>query len=598
MAIDLDGVRFVVAPGQFPPRLPFVLVRDDRLIPETLPLLQAFAPTAPFRGYVSPAVQPQDIDPSAALVISSPDWAFLVTSLRQRFPPNRLVVLLSPSDYPWGYLTVARSAPDHLAELADPGVPAGMKARWLEQYLVRHAYATFEADQPKWYPDCYFTPYRGLVRENAAAVHDVFAGLSDQESRDAYSLVLYGSPEEMLQRFLGRVFREQQYVEMTRLRPGDTVVNVGVADGWDIPYLLAQTRGHGRHLLIDPTDPPPGSTAATLREPFGLEFMPGGLWDRQEVLRFPVDETGMIVGAKPGGTDPAGRILSVRCLPLDDLILERDIDRIDLVKMDIEGAEPRALKGMRQAIRSLRPQVAVCVYHQPDHMWTIPAMLMSWLTDYRFYLRHYSPVRFECVFYAIPAERLPAEGSGDPVLDATGVDGRQLRRAWEAAGVKGEFPARVSGDSLPEVVATIGRGMATSPAGAPVAEGEWLAAGEEFVGAGWGPAGWKKNYSWRWIGPDGTGSLFVPLDRTVDISYRLYLFTAESQEPLDRAALDVDGTAAVDREFGKDGDYYYIQWRIPAAPTGPRPARSRLTFRTLPGPKRVAVYKVTWWRAA
>ena len=132
MAIDLDGVRFIVAPAQYPPRLPFALVRDARLIPETLPLLQAFAPAAPFHGYVEPSVQPQNTDPSAVLVISSPDWAFLIADLRQRFPANRLAVLLNPCDYPWGYLTVARSAPDHLAELADPAVPVGMKARWLQ----------------------------------------------------------------------------------------------------------------------------------------------------------------------------------------------------------------------------------------------------------------------------------------------------------------------------------------------------------------------------------------------------------------------------------------------------------------------------------
>ena len=290
-------------------------------------------------------------------------------------------------------------------------------------------------------------------------------------------------------------------------------------------------------------------------------------------------------------------MLSVRCLPLDDLVLERDLDRIDLVKMDIEGAEPRALKGMRQAIRSLRPQVAVCVYHQPDHMWTIPAMLMSWLTDYRFFLRHYSPVRFECVFYAIPAERFPAEGSGDPILDATGVDGRQLRQAWEGAGVKGEFPARVGAESLPGVLAAIDRGMAATPAGSPVGTVEVLAGGEEFPAAGWGPAGWRKNYSWRWFGPDGTGRVFLPLDRTADCLCRLYLFTADSQEAFDRATLDVDGTAGVDREFGKDGDYHYIQWRIPADPVGLRPGLSRLTFGTVAGPKRVAVYKVTCWRA-
>ncbi len=53
---------------------------------------------------------------------------------------------------------------------------------------------------------------------------------------------------------------------------------------------------------------------------------------------------------------------SVQCPAhsLDDYVKREGIERIRLVKMDIEGAEPFALRGMRQVLSSLHPPDLIC----------------------------------------------------------------------------------------------------------------------------------------------------------------------------------------------------------------------------------------------
>jgi FkbM family methyltransferase len=68
--------------------------------------------------------------------------------------------------------------------------------------------------------------------------------------------------------------------------------------------------------------------------------------------------------------------------------------------MDIEGAELEALKGAEKTIRASRPDLAICLYHAPHHLWEIPLYLTSLGLDYRLYLRNYTSFTGETVLYA------------------------------------------------------------------------------------------------------------------------------------------------------------------------------------------------------
>ncbi len=75
---------------------------------------------------------------------------------------------------------------------------------------------------------------------------------------------------------------------------------------------------------------------------------------------------------------------------------------VSLVKLDIEGAETDALLGMRSLIERNRPGLAICVYHRPDDLFRIPALIKSWNLPYRLYLRAHCWNTFDTVLYALP----------------------------------------------------------------------------------------------------------------------------------------------------------------------------------------------------
>jgi len=98
----------------------------------------------------------------------------------------------------------------------------------------------------------------------------------------------------------------------------------------------------------------------------------------------------------PGGL----AVDSFACTSLDEYAGKR-LDRVDYIKMDIEGAEPEAIDGAARVIREFSPRLAISAYHQPHHLWQIPLKLKEINPGYDLYFGHHSPVFWESVFYAV-----------------------------------------------------------------------------------------------------------------------------------------------------------------------------------------------------
>lgn len=126
-----------------------------------------------------------------------------------------------------------------------------------------------------------------------------------------------------------------------------------------------------------------------------------GVGDKHEVVYFEKkSDASVIVDHK---TDN-----SVEILPVDD-ILKGDNARATFVKMDLEGYERYALKGMTKLIKNNLPMLAICVYHKIDDLIVIPDIIRSMEEEsslknvhYNYYLRHHSHNASELVFYAVP----------------------------------------------------------------------------------------------------------------------------------------------------------------------------------------------------
>ncbi len=106
----------------------------------------------------------------------------------------------------------------------------------------------------------------------------------------------------------------------------------------------------------------------------------------------------------------------------DDGDIEVPVDTVDkllagcavgMVKMDIEGAEPHALRGAAKTIQAQKPALAISVYHRLKHLWEIPAWIKNIEPAYQLFLRHHSEQVGETVCYAVASAREQSRGGID-----------------------------------------------------------------------------------------------------------------------------------------------------------------------------------------
>jgi hypothetical protein len=70
------------------------------------------------------------------------------------------------------------------------------------------------------------------------------------------------------------------------------------------------------------------------------------------------------------------------CDTIDNIVDRLRLERVNLIKMDIEGAERGALAGARETIQTQRPRLAISGYHLPDDIYLLPALIKEIVPDY------------------------------------------------------------------------------------------------------------------------------------------------------------------------------------------------------------------------
>jgi FkbM family methyltransferase len=85
---------------------------------------------------------------------------------------------------------------------------------------------------------------------------------------------------------------------------------------------------------------------------------------------------------------------------IDDLVADGSIDRVDFLKMDVEGAEMAALRGAESAIRKFRPKLALSIYHKPDDLFEIINYVHGLGLGYALFIDHHTIFDEETVLYA------------------------------------------------------------------------------------------------------------------------------------------------------------------------------------------------------
>ena len=108
------------------------------------------------------------------------------------------------------------------------------------------------------------------------------------------------------------------------------------------------------------------------------------------------------------GIGPASKIIDaykegseeVTSITIDDFVKENQIEKIDFIKLDIEGCELEALQGAKETLKMFKPKLAISVYHKDEDLWKIPQYIKEVVPEYNLYLKQLTTVGWGTVLYA------------------------------------------------------------------------------------------------------------------------------------------------------------------------------------------------------
>ena len=123
-------------------------------------------------------------------------------------------------------------------------------------------------------------------------------------------------------------------------------------------------------------------------------FYPCGVGKRSEILSFSGGQGSSSAMVMGGGLGECK--VQVPVVSLDQTV---GLSSPNYIKMDIEGAELKALQGAAELITSQGPSLAICLYHKPEDLWEIPLYLKQIQPEYKMYLRTHDHLGLSTVLY-------------------------------------------------------------------------------------------------------------------------------------------------------------------------------------------------------
>lgn len=244
----------------------------------------------------------------------------------------------------------------------------------------------------------YWQGPRRLIADNSVALARLEAMLGDDRSRGILAeLTRYritARPEDH-----PSVDRERQYFpeDLPLAQTEISVVDCGAFPG----DMLGAVEAAGHRLRNwYAFEPDPANFAHLGRvtaEAGGFasaSLFPCGVGDSTGLVRFS-DGAADASRAMDAGDGEGGVMVPI--VRVGDVV---HAERIDMVKLDVEGFEAAAIDGMVQLLARHRPRLAVAIYHRPADLWEIAFKINALFPGARYAIRQHGYNGYDTVLYA------------------------------------------------------------------------------------------------------------------------------------------------------------------------------------------------------
>jgi FkbM family methyltransferase len=112
-------------------------------------------------------------------------------------------------------------------------------------------------------------------------------------------------------------------------------------------------------------------------------IVPKGVWDKEDVLTLRVDPKNSAADSFVLQREGAVEVEKIPLTTIDKLVADLKLERVDYIKMDIEGAEPKALVGAKGTLAKFKPRLSIATEHPPDDPKVIADIIRSARPDYQ-----------------------------------------------------------------------------------------------------------------------------------------------------------------------------------------------------------------------
>ena len=92
-------------------------------------------------------------------------------------------------------------------------------------------------------------------------------------------------------------------------------------------------------------------------------------------------------------------------ITIDDFVNNQHLNRLDFIKLDVEGAEMNVLRGGVDSILKFRPGLAISIYHKLEDFFEIPLLIDELFTNYVYYIDYFNPYCIDTILFAVPIEK-------------------------------------------------------------------------------------------------------------------------------------------------------------------------------------------------
>lgn len=236
-----------------------------------------------------------------------------------------------------------------------------------------------------------------LYKEHGKELEKIYQKLADDESKIVFASVVKGLLTGEIDWIVPSSYAEYQH-KIVCAQKGDIVLDAGLFDSTVLRKFALTIGSAGKVYGFEPE---PHNyrfvleTIARFGDTGNIVVVNKGVYSQKDTLFISDEGASGTLKTK----DSAGSPCEV--IDIDSFVQENHLEKVDLIKMDIEGAEMSALQGAKQTISTYKPKLQICAYHHILDLIDIPQYVQQINTAYKLYFVAHAPYLNEYVYYMI-----------------------------------------------------------------------------------------------------------------------------------------------------------------------------------------------------